>query len=57
MSNQMNPKQNHLENLSKKPMKSFTLQMIARVLVIFLLSGCAAVGPNYISPKISAPEQ
>jgi NodT family efflux transporter outer membrane factor (OMF) lipoprotein len=57
MSNQMNPKQNHLENLSKKPMKLFALQMIARVLVIFVLSACAAVGPDYLPPQISTPDQ
>mgnify|MGYP002064523004 FL=1 len=38
-------------------MKSFALQMIARVLLIFVISGCAAVGPDYLPPKISAPEQ
>ena len=38
-------------------MKSLSLQMIARVLVVFLLAGCATVGPDYIPPEISAPEQ
>ena len=31
--------------------------MIARVLVCFLLAGCAAVGPDYIPPEISEPGQ
>jgi outer membrane protein TolC len=57
MSNQMNPKQNHMGNLSKRRFKSLALQMIARVLVCFLLAGCAAVGPDYIPPEISEPGQ
>lgn len=57
MSNPMNPKQNHIRNLSKRLFKSFTLQRIARALVCFLLAGCATVGPDYIPPEISEPEQ
>jgi len=53
----MNPKQNHLGNLSKRAFKSLALQMIARVLVCFLIAGCAAVGPDYIPPEISEPGQ
>lgn len=46
-----------MEKLSKRRMKSLALQMIAKVLVAFLLAGCATVGPDYISPEISAPEK
>ena len=53
----MNPKQNHMGNLSKRPFKSLSLQMTARVMVCFLLAGCAAVGPDYIPPEISEPGQ
>jgi len=46
-----------MRNLSKRPFKSFTLQKIARVLVCFLLAGCATVGPDYLPPQISTPGQ
>jgi NodT family efflux transporter outer membrane factor (OMF) lipoprotein len=57
MSKQILLKQSHMEKLSKRPIKSLVLKMIAGVLAAFLLAGCAAVGPDYIPPKISAPEQ
>ena len=38
-------------------MKSLSLQMITSVLAAFFLSGCAAVGPAYLPPQISTPDQ
>ena len=38
-------------------MRFLILQMISGMMIAFLLAGCAAVGPDYISPEISAPGQ
>jgi NodT family efflux transporter outer membrane factor (OMF) lipoprotein len=57
MSKQINPKQNHMKKLSEKRMKFLPVQKIAGMLAVFLFAGCAAVGPDYLSPEISAPEQ
>jgi NodT family efflux transporter outer membrane factor (OMF) lipoprotein len=53
----MNSKKRHMEKFSKQRKKSLTLKMITSVLAAFLLSGCAAVGPDYLPPQISTPGQ
>jgi NodT family efflux transporter outer membrane factor (OMF) lipoprotein len=57
MSKKIYRKQSQMEKLFEKRMKSFVLQMIAGMLIVFLFAGCAAVGPDYIQPEISTPEQ
>ena len=53
----MNSKKRHMEKFSKQRIKSLALKMITSVLAAFLLSGCAAVGPDYLRPQISTPGQ